>query len=264
MNTRGSPKPDVNAISSLRARFSLSNLPIKYRLPLIIGGILFGIILISIWASYRSVKESALAVGRERLLSLTQQLASQIQQSLPLVLNRTFAAGNDPAVRTFLNAPSPHTRAGAVSVLQQFAPAQDPGSLRVELWNSTGSLVTALPDNPSAEPADLDVEFKQSSIDPFKAVGPIRVVKDAVLYTVVAAVKDDQGKVIGYLVRWRSVAPTPNTRKQLADLLGSQAALYYGNTEGNVFTDLEKIVPRPPVSPGTTADVITTPGTEIR
>ena len=98
MNTRGSPKPDVSTISSRRARFSLSNLPIKYRLPLIIGGILFGIILISIWASYRSVKESALAVGRERLLSLTQQLASQIQQSLPLVLNRTFAAGNDPAV----------------------------------------------------------------------------------------------------------------------------------------------------------------------
>lgn len=92
MNTRGSPKPDESTISSLRARFSLSSLAIRHRLPLIIGGILFGIILISIWASYRSVKESALAVGHERLLGLTQPLANQIQQSLPSVLSRTLPA----------------------------------------------------------------------------------------------------------------------------------------------------------------------------
>src|SRR5258708_30411184 len=110
MSTRGSPKPDLDHASSRRARFSLSNLPIKYRLPLIIGGILFGIILISIWASYRSVKESAIAVGRERLLSLTQQLANQTQQSLPLVLGRTFPAANQPAVRAFLQSPSPTPR----------------------------------------------------------------------------------------------------------------------------------------------------------
>jgi hypothetical protein len=65
MNTRGSLKPNSDHASSLRGRFSLSNLPIKYRLPLIVGAILFGIILSSIWASYRSVKEAALAVGRD-------------------------------------------------------------------------------------------------------------------------------------------------------------------------------------------------------
>src|SRR5712671_3399265 len=102
MNTRGSPKPDVGAVSSLRARFSLANLPIKHRLPLLIGALLFGIISVSIWTSYRGVKESALEVGGERLRSLTQQLANQTQQSLPISLNRTFTAANDPSVRAFL------------------------------------------------------------------------------------------------------------------------------------------------------------------
>src|SRR2546421_2177132 len=255
MNTRGSPKPDSGPVSSRRARFSLSDLPIRHRLPLLIGTLLLGIITLSIWASYRGVRESALEVGGERLRSLTQQLANQIQQSLPIFLNRTFTAANDPAVRNFLSAPSPNMRPAAVAMLQQFGPAQDPSGLQVELWNSTGSLVLTVPDNSSPESADLSVEFKQSGADPYKTVGPLRVVKGVIMYAVVAAVKDDQGKVIGFLVRWRGVSPTSNARKQLSDLLGSQATLYYGNTHGDVFTDLEKIVPKPPVGLGSTLEV---------
>jgi len=236
-------------------RFSLSNLPIKYRLPLIIGGILLGIILISIWASYRSVKESAIAVGRERLLSLTQQLANQSQQSLPGVLGRTFTAANEPAVRAFLQSPSGTTRPGAVAVLQQFSPPQDPSSLQVELWNANPAAVLTLPDGSSPQPADLEAEFKQSAAEPFKAVGPIRAVKDVIAFTVVAAVKDDSGKPMGFVVRWRRVSPGPNGRRQLSEILGSQAALYYGNTRGDVFTDLEKVVPKPPVGLGSTLEV---------
>ncbi|MDX6499547.1 MAG: hypothetical protein QOG23_2807 [Blastocatellia bacterium] len=255
MNTRGSPKPEVGVVSSPRARFSLSNLPIKHRLPLLIGTLLFGIITVSIWTSYRGVKESALEGGGERLRSLTQQLANQIQQSLPIFLNRTFTAANDPAVRAFLSAPSPNTRPAALAILQQFGPVQDPSNLQVELWNSTGSLVLTVPENSSPEFADLSVEFKQSGVDPYKGVGSLRVVKGVAMYTVAAAVKGDRGKVIGFLVRWRGVSPTANGRKQIADLLGSEATLYYGNTQGDVFTDLEKIVPEPPVDLGSTLEV---------
>ncbi len=256
MNTRGSPETNVRyATTRQRSRFSLTSLPIKHRLPLVIGGILFGIILISIWTSYRSVKESALAVGRERLLSLTQQLSNQSQQSLPIVLGRTFTAANEPAIRAFLKSPSPATRAGAIAVLQQFSPTQDIASLQVELWSANPAMVLTEPESAAPEAADLDAEFKQCAVDPFRAAGPIRIVKDLVVYTAVAAVKDDAGKAIGFLVRWRRVSPSPNARKQLSDLLGSQATLYYGNARGDVFTDLEKIVPRPPVSVGPTLDV---------
>ncbi len=174
MNTRGSPQTNVRH-ASLRRRspFSLSNLPIKLRLPLLIGTLLFGVITVSIWASYRGVKESALEVGGERLRSLTQQLANQVQQSLPIFLNRTFTVANDPAVRAFLTAPSSNTRPAAVAMLQQFAPVQDPSSSQVELWNSTGSRVLTVPDNAALESADLSGEFKQSGVEPYKAVGAV-------------------------------------------------------------------------------------------
>jgi PAS domain S-box-containing protein len=256
MNTCGSLPPDVSCVSrKRRGRVSLLNLPIKQRLPLIIGGILFGIILISIWASYRSVKESALAVGRERLLSLTQQIANQTQQSLPGVLGRTFTVANEPGIRAFLQSPSATTRPGAIAALQQFGGAQDANSFQVELWDASPAILLTVPERSASESGDLETEFKQCATEPFRAVGPIRLVKDAVVYTVLAAVKDDSEKPMGFLVRWRRVSPTPNARKQLSDLLGSQATLYYGNTQGDIVTDLEKIVPRPPVSLDSTLEV---------
>jgi PAS domain S-box-containing protein len=232
-----------------------SNLSIKKRLPLLIGALLLGIIATSIWAAYRGVKESGLEVGRERLLSLTQQLASQSQQSLPILLGKTSTAANDAAVRAFLQTPSSTMRSRALAVLQQFESEQDPNSLQVELWNSNHTLALALPDGSSPVSADLEPEFAQCAVDPFKAVGLIRAVKDVIAYPAVAAVKGEAATPIGFVVRWRRISPAANVRRQLADLLGSQAALYYGNIEGDVFTDLEKIVPKPPGGLQTTQEV---------
>lgn len=216
---------------------------------------MLGLILACVWASYRGVKESALQVGRERLLSLTQQLAGQSQQGLPILLGKTATAANDPAIRQFLLSPSPVTRSGALAPLQQFSVAQDPSSLQIELWTAEQSLALTVPDGGPAESADLGVEFRQCATDSFRAVGAIRLVKDTIAYPAVAAAKDDAGKVIGYLVRWRRVSPNQNARKQIAELLGSQATLYYGNTQGDVWTDLEKIVSKPPGGFGPTSEI---------
>ena len=57
------------------------------------------------------------------------------------------------------------------------------------------------------------------------------------------------------MVRWRRVSPTANVRKQLADLLGSQATVYYGNSQGDIWTDMEKVVPKPPVGTGSILEI---------
>jgi PAS domain S-box-containing protein len=198
------------------------------------------------------VRESALEAGRQRLLSLTQQLASQSQQSVPLLLTKTATSANEPAIRSFLQNPSPATRAGALAVLQQLVASQDRNGLQVEVWNANNSLVLANPGESVPQAPDLANEFKQSATDPFKAVGPIRMIKDVVTYPAVAAVKDDAGKLIGYLVRWRRI--TPDGRQSIADLLGNQAALYFGNSDGNVWTNLEKIVAKPPAGLSSTLE----------
>jgi signal transduction histidine kinase len=241
-----------------RTRFFLwPNLSIRHRLPLLMAALLFGVIAVSTWASYRGVKESGLHVGRERLLHLTQQFTSMFQQSTTKLNDKTFTVANDPAVRAYLRANSPATHAGAVDALKQFAVPQDQNNLQVELWTADRSLALTFPENSAPQPSDLNTEFKQCASDPFKSSGAIRVIKDVIAYPSVAAVKDDAGKPLGYLVRWRKLSATPEARKQLTALLGHEATLYLGNSDGDVWTDLGKIVSKPPVNLSSTVEITT-------
>lgn len=228
------------------SRYFFPGLSIRHRLPVLMAILLCGIIVASTWTSYRGVRDSAFEVGRERLTHLTEQLAGLLQQSSVTLTAKTYTVANDPSILAYLRAPSDTTRPVALRLSQQFNTPQDPNSIQVEVWNADRVFVLALPEGSLPEPADLATEFKQSSIAPFKIAGPIRVVKDEVAYAIVAAVKDDTGKLLGYLVRWRKLSDKPESRKQLTDLLGSQATLYFGNSQGDVWTDMGKVVSKPP------------------
>src|SRR5258705_11590653 len=159
------------------SRFSISAISIKHRLPLLIGALLLGIIIASTWASYIGVKESSLDVGRERLQHLTKQLAVLFQQSNSLLLTKTATVANEPAIKAFLQSPSPATRSGASVSLQQLETPQDTNNLQIELWNTSRSLVLTVPDGASAQSLDLEAEFKAAAVGPFKTTGPMRVIK---------------------------------------------------------------------------------------
>jgi PAS domain S-box-containing protein len=218
------------------------------------GTLLLGIFVASGFASYRAVREATLEIGRERLRNLTQQLTSLFQQSSVSGLNRTFAVANDPVISAFLRSPSATTKNPAIAVLKPLASAQDPGNLQVELWNADYSLALTVPEGSSPTQANLETEFKQCDSDPFKAPGALRVINDVVTAPYVAAVKDGSGKPLGYLVRWRKISVNP-APQQLTDLLGDQATLYFGNSQGDVWTDLARVVPRPAVSLDPTSQV---------
>jgi len=127
------------------------------------AGLLIGMIGAFTWAAYRGVKESALAVGRERLAHLTQQIADMSQQSTAVLLGKTFAAASEPGVRGFLQAPSADTRSSAARALQQFNATQDPSRLQVELWSGRHSLVLTEPEGPH-ERANL--KMSSTSVPP--------------------------------------------------------------------------------------------------
>jgi signal transduction histidine kinase/ActR/RegA family two-component response regulator len=238
-------------------KWSLSNISIKYRLPLLIGILLAGIIVACNWASYRAVKATALDVGRERLQNLTQQLSALLQQSATNIATKTASVANDPVIRTFVLSPEKASPTEVQKLLQQFAAPQDPSGLRVELWNAQGTRLFASPESEAASFGDLSAEFKLCGAEPFRTVGGIRMLKDVVGFPAVAAVKGDDGKVAGYLVRWRKLAASADTRQQMTRLLGTSATLYIGNQTDNVWTDLAAIVPQPPVDMRTHSDIST-------
>lgn len=235
---------------------SFSAIKIRYRLPFFIGMVLIGMILASTWASYEGIKTSALEVGNERLLHLTNQLANLLQQTSTTLSNKTLTAGTEAAVRDFVRVQSPAAKEGAVEVLDQFVAPRDQNAIKVELWNAAGSLLLSLPDDPSLKFPDLREEFKKASADPFKAVGEIRATNETVAFPVVVAVKDENAKVLGFIVRWRKLSATPEARQQLTDLLGSRATLYLGNAKGDVWTDMATPAAKPPVGLSGTLNVV--------
>lgn len=244
--------------SRLRStRFSLSNISLKYRLPLLIGTLLAGVIIACNWASYRAVKASALDVGRERLQNLTQQLSTLLQQSANNILTKTGTVANETAIRAFLKSPETAQQADVKKLLQQFTAPQDANSIRVELWNAERNLVLVWPDGDKTALGDLTNDFKQASAEPFKTIGPIRPLKDTVGFPAIAAVKSDDGKVAGYLVRWRKLTAAADTRQQLTKLLGTSATLYLGNHKDDVWTDFVNIVAKPAVDVRAKEDIFT-------
>ena len=237
--------------------WSVSNISLKYRLPMLIGTLLAAIILACSWASYRAVKASALDVGRERLQNLTQQLSTLLQQSAGTILTKTATVANEPVLRAFVKSPETTARADVQKLLQQFTPPQDANSIRVELWNAHGALLLITPEAGTAPLGDLTTEFTQVSSEPFKAVGQIRQLKDVIGFPAVAALKTDDGKVAGYLVRWRKLAASADTRQQMTRLLGTSATLYLGNQNNETWTDLANIVAKPAVDVRAKEDIST-------
>jgi signal transduction histidine kinase len=236
---------DLQTAPTQFSRFSLSRLSIKQRLPVLIGVLLLGVIIATTWAAYEGVKRSALDVGKARLESLTQQLASMFQQSAAGMATKTLATASDPAIQAYLKSPSSGSRAAVDSILQPFLPAQDPSCLRVELWDSNRSLVLALPAQSPEISSSLETEFTQSASGPsFSSIGALRILNDSIAHPVVAAIRGD-GAPVGYLVRWRRVSATAEARQKFVDLLGTGADLYVGNAQGDVWTDLVSPVPKP-------------------
>jgi signal transduction histidine kinase/FixJ family two-component response regulator len=220
---------------------------IKYRLPFLIGTLLFVVIAACSWASYRSVRASAQEVGRERLQNLTQQLSGLLQQSANTLMTRTAAVANDAAIRTFVTSPATASRDDVQKLLQQFVAPTDANSLGVELWSRHRGLIFSAPETATVSLGDLATEFQQCASEPFRTIGAIRRVRDTVGFPTVVAVKSDNGNITGYLVRWRRLATTPESRQQMNKLLGSNATLYLGNNANDLWTDLEKVAARPSI-----------------
>ncbi|PYS69026.1 MAG: hypothetical protein DMF73_15645, partial [Acidobacteria bacterium] len=195
--------------------FSLFDLSIRRRLPLLIGTLLFVIIAISTYASYQGVKDSEFKIAHERLVTLTTYLATQLQQQGAGMTTRNVALANDSTIRAFLQSPSKPTREAAIAILKQMATAQDTNNFQIELWNAAREPLVTIPETATPQASDLYHEFQQSQADPFKTLGTIRIVNGAAAFPVVAAARDNSGKPLGYLVRWRKLAGNAEARKQL-------------------------------------------------
>lgn len=225
---------------------------LRTRLLAFIAALVLLVMGAAIGFAHHEVMIAANDVARERLQNLTNQFATMSQQSTTARLARTVNAANDRAVRAFLNSPSATTRRPAEEVLKRFAEPQDKNGLQIELWKPDRTLALTVPDGVKPITVDLSKDFQQLGKEPFRA-GALQVFNGEVVGNLAAATHDEQGRISGYLIRWRRVALNPNP-EQLKQLLGNDATLYFGNANDNVWTNLTSLVANPP--PITNGDLI--------
>ena len=214
---------------------------IRYRLLLLIAATVLAVVAVHDIAAYIELRRAALTLATERLDGVSGRLRDMFQTQGRQVRQQLRAVAQSGPVRSFLERPTrPDTLA---ALLRRGA---NTTIAATELWDSNGQrLLTTAP------PPSDDTTYRRALIASLggadsAAIGPMHVVRDSIVHGVIARVTDAT-RTLGYLVEWRRVANSPESREQLRGLIGADASVYVGNAAGDVWTDFAGVVPRPPV-----------------
>lgn len=244
-------------------RYTFLRVSIRKRLPLLIGTLLLTGTMLFGWISYVGVKKAALKVGQDRLLALTEQLSSLFPNSTRTYITSTLSVAGQEAVKKYLYSNGKDSAAEVLKALQKLR--QDTSFVQVELLNADRMNIL----NSAKE--GINIKIPTDSILPHISplmpdsgkIGKIYALHNSIYYPVIATVTDhlpaggQSSKIIGYIVRWRSMKATPQALEQLSKLMGTGAKLYIGNDDGTLWTDMITAVSAPPIGKQNTNNIIT-------
>jgi signal transduction histidine kinase len=227
---------------------TFQGLSIQQRLPLLICVLLCSVILSFGFASYYSIKKASLEMGKKRLRSLTDQMGSMFTQSSQGLNILMLTTARKDSLKKYILSGGTELQAETLEILNKLRTNRNDStwvllelldSNRVPLLRSGYEMVkTKLP---------LATIFSSLNVGPDTSkLGKLYQAGDSMYYPLTATVTDHK-QVIGYLVGWRSLSASPKGVEQLTQLLGTGATLYVGNRDGSLWTNLNKIVPNPPI-----------------
>jgi signal transduction histidine kinase len=232
-------------------RLSIMRMSLQKRLPLLIFVLLLSIIVTFSTIAYMGVRSDAMKVGHERLQSLTQQLSSLFGQSAQAMMTATKATANQPSIKQNLLSGGKEQRTEALDALGKLG--LDKQSVMIGLLDANYQQLLHITKDSIAPRFNYDSLLSKIFITTdSNSVGSLYYLKDSLYYPVLVPVTDNK-KVIGYIVRWRIQYSTSKAIEQFSQLIGEDAALFIGNADGSLWSDLMKTVEKPPLNkqPGT-------------
>ena len=168
----------------------LPPLSIRVKLPLLIGALVLAVAASFSLSAYRGVSQASLVTASDRLGSVTTQIASLLETSATQLLTNARAVADSPAIRAFLQSPTPRARAAALAAMRPVGPAAQQIA-DVELVTTGGARLLSLSDSaapparagvPAASPEMVQTGSRSDS----GVIRPFEVVGDSVRYAVVA------------------------------------------------------------------------------
>ncbi|HEX6181181.1 MAG TPA: HAMP domain-containing protein, partial [Chitinophagaceae bacterium] len=222
----------------------LPRLSIRQRLTVLTCILLLTIIVVFGWLAYVGVKKEALKTGHERLQLLSEQLSAILASSARNGITTTYVAGNRPAVQQYLSSGGKDSLAQIQMVLAELR--RDTANLQVELRDIEKKLVL----RSAKQGIDISINidpmfsFADNGNRDSGRVGKFYQLNDIIIYPLVVPVAE-QGRLVGYIVRWRRTTTGSRTLEQISKIMGPGAKLYVGNADGTMWTDMLTVVSPP-------------------
>jgi PAS domain S-box-containing protein len=220
-------------------------LSLRQRLSLFTCALLLSVILVFGLISYIGVRKAALKVGQDRLQSLTEQFSTSLSGSSRSFISTTFAAGNKPAIKSYLLSNGKDSAAETLKLIEDLR--KDTSYVQIELKNADRiQVLKSVKDRIDIKISiDTFLEKLTSAAKPDSGrVGKLYAMDSSVYYPIMATIIDEN-KPIGYVIRWRKMTTTTKALEQISQLLGTDAKLLVGNDDGSLWTNMRVPVSSP-------------------
>jgi signal transduction histidine kinase len=222
----------------------LSGLPLQRKIPLIVLA-LFGFVLgTGITVSYFEVRHAAELAAADRLLSLSQAIASVAGQPLTLRVQTMRRVAADTAIVNALRSPDrPSTAAVRSAMAPVLNTASDSGV--IGLWTRAGrplgSLTLDLPEQQQSIGREIERMERGDSL----SIGSFRSKNGRTSFWIVLPVFDRDKSVLGYLAQERIVLNNPAALKSVNGLMGADIEGFLRNARDSLWLRFDgSVAPR--------------------
>jgi signal transduction histidine kinase len=234
--------PDSSG-SALRRFSPLQSLSRK--LPLLISALLVAAIVIFSGVAYRQLTQALFVAAGVRMQSASHLVANLFEESGKQLRIGAAKFADDSAVRKATIANDARSRAAAQSVMESYAKAGQQ-VLAIDLRDKAGrKLVWADGKTPSTA-AFLKTRANLSAPPKVTTISPIFTSDTVLFYFVQSPVIASPGDTTGFLTIYRRISAATGA-KTIAALIGADASILIGNSDGKFWTDLTEIVAGPPM-----------------
>lgn len=217
-------------------------LPIGVRFAALFSGLLLVTVVLFGSAAYLELRRSALQSASERLQTVSGEAARLLEGSAATLRSQLTEFARRPLVQHAFRVPGGDSARALIAV----AGSQTGTSRGLQLLGPAGAVLYPGSSRAPALTAGEYAELMALTSDSFpSATGELRVVRDSVVYSTIARVTEGQ-HTLGFLVQWRSLVSSEQSRRQITGLIGSAARLSLGNSSGNLWSDLSRRIPAPP------------------
>jgi hypothetical protein len=220
---------------------------ISVKLPALISALLVLAFAVFSLVAYRSLKRVLLSTASSRVTSATHVLVGLTEDSERRLRAESEKIAADSSVGRFASYPTPANRAAAQKALAKVATSA-PQTIGIELrdhqLHRTLWVDGRSPDSARFIRDGLQGHFRLGKDPVGKIQSENAAEKNNLFYSVTSPVISPKGDTAGFVLVYKRIS-SATAAQTIGRLIGSEASMFMGNTDGSVWTDLSKVVRGP-------------------